>query len=123
VDVGDDLPEVLFVGDGLAKRRHWACVFFLVAAAVACVCETLAPECDEAEERVVIAAVDPIFVDERWAMDAASVAAVTGPARLRLIEFFAFPNNLRRDRRGFSSLPFSVAATRSRDVFLSAPAA
>ena len=89
-DPGDDFPDVIFPRDDLTKGGHRPNNILGAFAHEALLlegvpgAETSGAECDEAEQGVIVAAVDPNLIGERCRHPPSTTTAMTPAAVIRL---------------------------------------
>jgi hypothetical protein len=78
---GEDPPQIIVRRDGTAHGRHRSHDIFQTRSDIAPAEQSLTPICDQPEERVIIAAVDPHAIRQRRTDSPATCAAMTPAAR------------------------------------------
>jgi len=76
----EDAPQIIVRWDDLSHGWHRSHDVLQTRAGVTLTLQRLTPECDQPEERVIIAAIDPHAIRQRWTNSSSTCAAMTTAA-------------------------------------------
>ena len=121
LDPGDDLPNIIGLGDDGAERRHRLHRGLPCVARIALFLQIDRAKGYETKQGVGATAEDPNPIDEGRTYAAAALTAMTPAAAVSGEKLIAFSDGLLVPEVGSSRLPFGADATSWRDVWFPAP--
>lgn len=121
LDPGDDLPNIIGLGDDGAERRHRLHRGLPCVARIALFLQIDRAKGYETKQGVGATAEDPNPIDEGRTYAAAALTAMTPAAAVSGEKLIAFSDGLLVPEVGSLRLPFGADATSWRDVWFPAP--